>query len=1368
MGDLTITINSVGVSVHEPSQVVINDRTSMRSTAQFTVVDTSGTLDIVQNQVVVITDSVRGDLFEGYVDTIARRRLMSSTAVLYDVTCKDKHYLADKRIYVGAEKTGRLSGDVVAELWKDYLEVEGVTAETVIDHDYDDTTFGAGTNTNVSVVKSGIELTPAGTSYAVTETDYSTGTLSATQSVESNTHLQLLPSPNYGTNALKLVGSCQADVSLFTITTNAFVYVQFWNNGGVSTASGDYLEYEIWISSTSPEIVGGMDLMCTDGTNFRDRGGCDQFQIPQHPNQDLSGFANDRWYYRKIPIGSDFTGKTISYATIVLEGDTPGDYTIYVRNPKFKASGGSTKATFYSYGAPDANVIVSNTGYHDVTLSEVQVFDSTGYRISPTYTNNDCDILRDSLISWEEELTDNPGRQVEVDFSYDGGKTWQQCSNHAPIPNMIPGMRVDGKSLLMKQILSIGGSNPELTPKITNCSFVLNPSYTQTKTDVIDSDSSDADFGGGTLTNLTASSGLRLPGYRTNWKPPDGNLSGCTLYGGESPTMDVKRGFLHLWQTNLSDALVRCNGTATYTNCIVEADIILPSWNGYWGVLWRTTGWGSAANSWGWWAGFNSTEIIIGYGTNDGVTDSFTQVGSASFPFSLITGSTYHLKVIANGTNHKVYLDDILYLNVTNSTYNSAGGVGIRVRNDGLVYSQDSYIEAFGVMSGTTNVGTRVAPSFSISGAGTLEGSIIQWNADVPEDTTLLIESSVDGGSTYKTCTNNSTIPDLVAGYNASGKSLLIRATFTAPNITYTPVLQGITSLIVSQFTTSGTRTSTAMSASPITHAFDATMSWLAIVPTDTTLTVQTSIDGSTWQTATSEATVTGINALDTIYIDGYDTDTSADYTSTYWSGGANSTKTFTSSRLQLTGGTNALFVWNDFTAKNLWITAILSRSENGCIVARYTDAANHYYVRVVDASSSAGNPHTISLWKRVSGSNTQLGTYHSISFTRDTYHTIALLFDSTTIKVIWDGDTIIDTTDSAISAVGKAGFLTLGTGLLYTQSLQAQPLGDDISGINMQYRMTLASTNPLVTPRVIDATLAARSGEIMGGETLPSTSFKYTRVAANIDTCARVSNMWWGINKDGKLYFQNRDAQPAPWPLSTTDLQAFPAPRLISTSPMYRNRQYITGAYDIVSISEEKLGDGVTQAWIMKAPIMSMTSLTVNGQSRTFGIQDVDTGVEFYWKPDDATLIQDSNYYPLAQDTETLSATYDGKVDYTAMAESTSQQTALAAIDGSSGIVEEVEVVNDMDKDTADALAAARIAQYAHFYRNFAFPTLRSGLAPGQRLTAFIPELELNDIDFLILGVKSTISTNLTVFEIDTSEGPPIGSWSRYFDILK
>ncbi|MCC3372124.1 glycoside hydrolase family 55 protein [Cohnella sp. REN36] len=166
-----------------------------------------------------------------------------------------------------------------------------------------------------------------------------------------------------------------------TTGTNKYSYLKFSNAGAnsyVFTAS-DYIEYDVLLNDSLAYGAGGIDIVNTDGTAFRDAAGwMDQLGNGGHPSTDISRYAAGTWLHRKLQVPSSMVGKTISYWMLGGENDDANTSYLAIYDNVIVTNGsGTTKLSAYADGAPSLNVsaLTSNaTG----TLTAVSYADATG------------------------------------------------------------------------------------------------------------------------------------------------------------------------------------------------------------------------------------------------------------------------------------------------------------------------------------------------------------------------------------------------------------------------------------------------------------------------------------------------------------------------------------------------------------------------------------------------------------------------------------------------------------------------------------------------------------------------------------------------------------------------------------------------------------------------------------------------------------------------------------------------------------------------------------------------------------------------------------------------------------------------------
>jgi len=163
----------------------------------------------------------------------------------------------------------------------------------------------------------------------------------------------------------------------------------------------------------------------------------------------------------------------------------------------------------------------------------------------------------------------------------------------------------------------------------------------------------------------------------------------------------------------------------------------------------------------------------------------------------------YTIKAVVSGSSHNIYVNGTLYISVTDSTYTAAGYFGLRNRN---TYSSGTwrYFDNFGVVSATS--GTWTSPSASINAVSTIASTIIMWDTSLSTGGTVLVQTSIDGGSTYQTAASGGPIPKLTKGSSGTGKNLLIKVTFSTTNLTLIPDIRSLSWSVIGGYVASGTR----------------------------------------------------------------------------------------------------------------------------------------------------------------------------------------------------------------------------------------------------------------------------------------------------------------------------------------------------------------------------------------------------------------------------------------------------------------------------------------------------------------------------------------------------------------------------------
>lgn len=293
--------------------------------------------------------------------------------------------------------------------------------------------------------------------------------------------------------------------------------------------------------------------------------------------------------------------------------------------------------------------------------------------------------------------------------------------------------------------------------------------------------------------------------------------------------------------------------------------------------------------------------------------------------------------------------------------------------------------------------------------------------------------------------------------------------------------------------------------------------------------------------------------------------------------------------------------------------------------------------------------------------------------------------------------------------------------------------------------------------------------GNIDDGADIVQAVFNYVRVSDCLDALAEKSGFTWFIDELKKLYFQGRDAQPAPWALDGIINRAEKkSTKLTESNPLYRNRQYIRGGRGTtVEQTEVFVADGEQFAFTVGYPFERVpTSVTDSALgAMTIGIKGLDVAKDCYWNKGDATLTFD--VAPVAD--RTITIVYYGQYPIMALVEEPAEIARRLAIEGAgTGYNDSIDEEPSLDEKEATLDAAqAKLAKYGVIGKRFVYRTTRSGLKPGQLQTITQPDYGIAAEEMLIEAVTiRSIRENLT-YDVTVLQGPVLGSWSKLFQAL-
>jgi Endopolygalacturonase len=154
---------------------------------------------------------------------------------------------------------------------------------------------------------------------------------------------------DYSGDVLKLI------VTNDGTTGSHYVYQQF-SNSSYTFQAGDYIEYDVKIENNLSKI-GGIDICVSDTEYFRDLSGwTDQNGITGHPVGDLSMFADNKWYHRKLAVPTSMIGRSSTKWLLAGENDINNLTYIALYDNIVVTDGNGTERKVVYKNSSDANV----------------------------------------------------------------------------------------------------------------------------------------------------------------------------------------------------------------------------------------------------------------------------------------------------------------------------------------------------------------------------------------------------------------------------------------------------------------------------------------------------------------------------------------------------------------------------------------------------------------------------------------------------------------------------------------------------------------------------------------------------------------------------------------------------------------------------------------------------------------------------------------------------------------------------------------------------------------------------------------------------------------------------------------------------
>lgn len=290
---------------------------------------------------------------------------------------------------------------------------------------------------------------------------------------------------------------------------------------------------------------------------------------------------------------------------------------------------------------------------------------------------------------------------------------------------------------------------------------------------------------------------------------------------------------------------------------------------------------------------------------------------------------------------------------------------------------------------------------------------------------------------------------------------------------------------------------------------------------------------------------------------------------------------------------------------------------------------------------------------------------------------------------------------------------------------------------------------------------------DIQTGPTIEKAVFNYQSATEVFNELAQLTGYEWWIDVDKGIHFVQNGTSMAPIDLDGTD--KFEELTIVQERSDYRNVQYIKAGKDVTDEQVDSfLGDTENRTFTLKFPVASVTSITVNMVAKTFGVRGVEGegSKNFYYQVDDPRITQDTNDTELSG-SDTLEITYRGFIPLLIIAREQSEIDDRQAIEGGSGIYENVEDRQEINAATfAYDLANGILRRKGLIPIVLEFETTELGLRAGQLLTVNLPAHGLSG-DYLISRVEFSMIGTLDHafrYRIEAMTGEALGGWAEFW----
>lgn len=299
---------------------------------------------------------------------------------------------------------------------------------------------------------------------------------------------------------------------------------------------------------------------------------------------------------------------------------------------------------------------------------------------------------------------------------------------------------------------------------------------------------------------------------------------------------------------------------------------------------------------------------------------------------------------------------------------------------------------------------------------------------------------------------------------------------------------------------------------------------------------------------------------------------------------------------------------------------------------------------------------------------------------------------------------------------------------------------GEGISVVGSALQLSGSEVGPVAMVGTAQVGSIEYAG-VEDGPMVDAATFAYMPASQVFHELAELVGFYWNIDHDKVLTFAPRDQRSAPFAISeaadtdpiTGDARSnFRGMRVRRSRDQYRNRQFVRAGIDVTDPRTEYFkGDGAAKTYTVAFPMQTEPTVTVGGVAKTVGIKGLDQpgSHDWYWNKGLHELVQDDGAVALTS-AETLAITYRGSFPIVIASSSQAEVDARAAIEGGTGVYE--DVVDDTSIDSTEQAhdkANALLRRYGQIPESVEFETDQPGLQAGQLLPVWSPRHGLDGL---------------------------------------